>query len=229
MFIRWIFLSLLFFFHLYSNTGSFIKNPSQIDPSYTAQVYRSVNSCYIGQTNQIVFTWSDKSLQNPYYAIYDVKSNSLTTNPTPINGGGYNKGTYQDIFCCYNSSSNQVVFSWASAETIFNPYYAIYDVAKSSFTTNPTLINEGLYSLGAFDVFCCYNSVSNQIVFSWADSHQIHPYYAIYDVKNGNFTTNPTPINVAVESFNVFCCYSSLFNQVVFSFGGYDKNNNGIP
>lgn len=223
-----MFFSVISFFNLGLNAGSFTTPPTQITPSYTDGVNWQVASCVINSPNQnqIVFSWSSAGYAK--YIIYDVNASIFTT-PHPIQINGANTVQSSCVFCCYNSTNNQVVFSWKDIDNF--PYYIIYDVNSGAFTTldaikiNPT---DG-YSAGVWsDVFCCYNNVDNQIVFSWDDyvSDNGNPWYIIYDVNSGVFTTSQAiQINNTTGVWSdVFCCYNSTDKEVVFSWAGFPSH-----
>jgi hypothetical protein len=215
MFIRLMLFFSVFFFHLYSQTGSFTTTPTEI-PGGTTPEY-TVTPCYITKSNQILFAWADNDTSDDpiKYVVYNGKKNTYTA-PETIEGSA----VYQNIFCCYNESTNQVFFSWEDAVS-FKPYYAIYNTSNGSLDAEPTIINAGGYNGVVWNnnVFCCYNNISNQVVFTWSDGAAGSPYYAIYDCQNKNFSTNPTQIgsvtNIAADVFA--CCSNNKANQIVFS------------
>lgn len=207
--------------NLYSDSGSFTTNPTQIQP-YSGQVFANVSSCYSKKTNQVFFAWSDITQTYPIYAVYDVSSKTFSTTPIAIPNYGVT-GVSFNVYCCYNSSSDQVVFSWGNKDS-HDAWYAIYDVKNSTFSTSPSKIaNSSVYQ----NVSCCADNSFNKIIFSWADnSTQRNPTYAIYNVKTASFSTGSTPIpdytGNGVNS-STFCCYNPDTDTVTFSWTDKSK------
>lgn len=192
-----------------------ITTPPTQFPDYTQQVFLQTASCFIGSTNQIVYSWSDNISQAPWYAIYDVATKNFSTPPTQIAKDTYSFGAYYGVFCCYNSKQNQVVFSWEdNTVRSFEPWYAIYDVATKKFSTLPTKIP---FPLQVDDmVYCCYNLKENKVVLSWIDYiGDKNPWYAILD-ENGN-VSEPIKLSSNRGGRNLFCC-STDSDEIVFSY-----------
>lgn len=185
-----------------------------------------VNCCYNSQLNQVFLSWKDGTGAGPYdqhpmYAVYDCETETITTASALISS---TIQTETAVFCCYNSKWNQVVFSWENTFPNFNPYYAIYDCQTNAFTTSATAISTNILDS---NIASCYNSQLNQVVFSWTDNgsgiYDQRPYYAIYDFATAAFTTPASPITANVYAHSaVYCCYNSLANQVIFSWADYN-------
>lgn len=205
-------------------SATFTTDPTPIGP-YTNNVQGIVTSCYNSVSDQVVFAWSSNGGANgvPYYAIYDVKSKTLNT---PVAISPYTAGTGFSVFCCYNSVLNQVVFSWADFLNNGAQWYAIYDVSNGTFTTPPAQIQTGSSSTNSPDVFCCYNSVSNLVIFTWSDASS-NPWYAIYNPQNNTWDSHhiDSSYSSGVQG-DVLACYNKINNQVVFSWADNTSSYN---
>jgi hypothetical protein len=214
MFMRCILFCSIFFFHLYSQAGSFTTNPTEIPGGTTT--YYTVTPCYITKSNQILFAWADNDTSNyPIkYIVYNGNNNTYTA-PVTIEGST----VYENIFCCYNESTNQVFFSWEEYDTPYNPYYAIYNANTGTLDTGPTIIDTSTNGVYNNNVFCCYNKTSNEVIFTWSNGDDGSPYYAIYNCNSSAFSKNATQIgNIPAIAADVFaCCSNNFYNKIVFS------------
>lgn len=194
-------------------SGQITTPPTQF-PNYTKESKRGVSSCFISKTNQIVYSWADQ-IANPYFAIYDVSKQTFSNPATQIGEGVYSKLVFNGVYCCYNSETNQVIFSWEDGTRgSFAPWYAVYDVASQSLATLPTKIDSS-YTLQVFnEVYCCYNALNNQVIFSWASySDPPQPYYATLNADGS--VSHATKLSTQTVYDNVYCCSTAL-GQVVF-------------
>jgi hypothetical protein len=156
----------------------------------------------------------------------------ITTPPTQF--PGYTSQVADGgVASCFITRTNQIVYTWADnqSEDAGDPWYAIYDLATKTFSTPPTQIAAGIYTLKAYEgVYCCYNSKNNQVIFSWSDddSNSYAPWYAVYDVSTKNFSTQPTKIAnyLAKVDRRVYCCYNVQENKVIFSWIDYSDYKN---
>ncbi len=218
------------YYSIYNATlQTFTTLPAKINNSYTQGVYFDVFCCYNSLNNEVIFSWANKTgTKTPYYSVYNATSKTFTT-PAKINDN-YTQGVSGNVFCCYNSQNNEIIFSWADNTAAHNPYYSVYNATLKTFTTLPAVIDES-YTQGVYyNVFCCYNSLNNEIIFSWANNTTAqNPYYSIYNATSKTFTTIPTLID---ESYtqgvycNVFCCYNSQNNQTIFSWTDNTSHHN---
>lgn len=190
------------------NGNSFILPQTVVSDSNPADL---VYASYNGQMDQTILSWVDDSTGHPLFCVYDFGGNSIVVEPTFISSSLQAEG---DVFSCYNNIFNEIIFNWTDYSSGY-PYYAVYDCGAKSFTIEATPISS-LVTASAL-VASCYNSVLNQVVFSWADG-SYHPYFAVYDCQTRSFALEPTPI--AQDLFateNVISSFNDVLNEVTFS------------
>ncbi|NDE82922.1 MAG: hypothetical protein EB051_04855 [Chlamydiia bacterium] len=159
------------------------------------------NYCtYNSQTNQVFFSYQNS---NPYFSVYNCNNGTIAP-ARQMN----NQAVGSIVYSCYNSQQNQIFFSWDDQGT--TNYQAIYDCTLGTLVVTPTPRPTVQHS-----TTCTYASLNNEVFFGMDFANV--PNYKIYQGNNGGTVTNPQPIPNATTNSDVFSCYNSRENQVVFS------------
>ncbi|MEI8300228.1 MAG: YncE family protein [Chlamydiota bacterium] len=198
-----------------------ITSFAALAPSYQAGVLDIVVNAYDPVRNQVVFSWTDSS-HRPWYAIYDINSNTFI-NGTPQQFPSYSNGVLYNVYCSY--ANNQFIFSWTDSNS--KPWFAIYNILNQTFTTYSFASLAPSYTAGVYhDLYNCYNPINNTIVFSWADTNQI-PYFGIYNFSTLTITPfsslDPSYQNTILQ--DVFACIDSQNMQIYLT----AVNSDGSP
>lgn len=218
--VKSFFLLVCFFFTGLIHADNPLSAQRLLPKIYTDQIVNQTASCVINSTNQMVFSWTNKKNNNPYYTVYDMsqkKAVKLQNIAAP-----FAFDAYRNVFCCYNSRDDQVFFTWVNLSAPSVPYYAIYDVNQKKVTQFEVLsLNHQAFP----DSYCCYNSRDNLVFFSWASADpEREPFYAVYDA-NQKKVTQIEAIGSSLKVLNdVYCCYNIRDNLIFFSWTADDAD-----
>lgn len=193
------------------NTLSFSQGPTKI--SETIYVIQQVTCCYIYENDEVITTWSEDGSGDIYYAIFSCKLNEFVAGPTKIPS---QPKADNNIFSCYNSKENQVIFSWTDGNS-GHPFFAVYDCTTYSFLIDAEAIGSSYTGQAYNNVFCSYNSKDNTVLFSWKEDSSKSLYYSLYDFSTQSFLINPTEIaDGNFEGYqNLYSCYNSKENTFI--------------
>lgn len=195
-----------------SNTITNYSYETQDPYSY---VWQTPLVCYNKKDDITFFSWSpnEDAIMTPQYPFtYAVYKTGMGFGSSQAS---VSSSDMQSLaFTSYNSQMNQAILSWVQYPTNF-PEFAIYDFESNSITTLATPISTSIQA--GSNVISSYNSLSNEVIFSFPDENG-YMYYAVYDCASQIFTTSPTLIsNDLICLDQILSCYSSVTNQVIFS------------
>lgn len=204
------------------NLSTFTRTATLL--SSTITVKGNIACCYNAKMNQIIFNWANFNENlNPYYAIYDCNTSSITTPATLITSTSQPD---QDVFSSYIILNNEVVFNWIDGNSS-TPYFAIYNCTNQSFTTPATQISD---IQGSTNMLSSYNSELDQVVFSFAGATTLKPYYAIYDCNRRLFSVHPTLIGENIKTAGLISTsYNNTINQTIFSWADFSDGVDQLP
>lgn len=205
-------------------TSQGVFSPVQTLPSsYTdgvAYLFPSYNS----RDNTVFMTWVDtQPNNNAWYAIYDLRSGSFSSNPTMLTTSG---DVDSIVTSSYNSKDNTVFITWFDSNDI--SWYVIYDCTLNQLIGAPKVIptSFGLATneLGAFE---CYNSYNNTVFMSWPIAGaNPHPAYIIYDCSSDSFSTPELISNYFKVGGNIIPTYISKNNSIALTWCDDTNDNN---
>ncbi len=125
--------------------------------------------------NVMMTTWGGAyiSARYPYYSIFDGTSWST---PTPIHT---TVTVSDDVYACFDSTSNTIIATWASSLSPWHPYYSIFDGTEWSVPVS----FEGSSLNVSFDVSVAYNPTLQKAVSTWSNrpSPNDQSYFSVYD------------------------------------------------
>lgn len=154
-----------------------------IPPGTSTGVVNNVRLTYDGNNQTIIAAWGDNlGTSPPYYSIFD-GINWITTGTIPQGTGN---GVYQDVSLAYNSDSEEVFAAW-NENSIFAPFYSIFDGTNWSVGDSIPL---GTSDAVDFQVNLSFDPSSHQMIAAWANFgpfNDLTPYYSTY------LTTVPPP------------------------------------
>lgn len=183
-----------------------------------------VYSCYNSLQNELIFTWIEDVA--PYFAIYSA-SGTVIVPPTLF----VSSVAASSLVPTYDSKNNQILFSWAGASPQNYPFFAIYNASGSSYTLLEQ-ISSSIHGLS--NIASSYSPISNMVAFSWNSEESEpslstpsnnFPTFAVYSC-NGAEIVPASYITIRNISQNVFSCYNSYTNQIVFT---WKDSESGTP
>ena len=147
---------------------------------------------YISKNNSIVLTWADDTNEhNPYFAIFDCFTNTLSKEPTQIAKGKYLLGVDYDVWATVIPDNNQIFMSWNQYANNGGGWYVRYDFENNRFLEEPVLIqNTQTFNTPQEDVIPCYYPSTHQVFLSYSSTSE--NYYVIYDCKKQMISEGPS-------------------------------------
>lgn len=207
------------------------SNGSMSEPQSLSGYYpKSSVYCCSTKSSKVVFSYSNSDGDSVIIDVLDLDTSKIVEkelDPTP-------NLIYNDVFCSYNSSKNQIMLSWATTPDgpYWKPYYAIFDpISYLLITDTPQPISVGSYEAPSgknpppYNVYSCYSKIDNKKYFSWGENTPNgRVYYAIYDPKISDFSTPATAIGqdyaIGIYSYGVYTCTG--LNKVFFSWASLE-------
>ena len=120
--------------------------------------------------------------------------------------------------------NNEYALTWGSVAGVV--YFAIIDAQGNVVVPATAISDSAVNASGGYNVFVSYNSVANQYFFTWQDSLNNVPHFAIYNA-NGTVhvavTAIPSPDSVTAPF--LVSSYNTLENQYLITWN--DENQNG--
>lgn len=103
-------------------------------------------------------------------------SGSFTTLPSNLPTGvpdyGVTYGAANNVASCCSSKSSKALIVWRDADGNGHPWYSIYHLDTKEFDT-ATYVDPSYTQGVQFDVYCSYNSKTNQAILTWGDLQSI--------------------------------------------------------
>ena len=185
---------MLRFFSLLSFVVSFISasaltSGNSIPIPGASNVISSISSCYNSKNNQTIISWNSGNLG--YYAIYDYKTLSFSTSSAQIPGAF----PATNVDCCYNPTSNTVVFAWTDSTTQ-SPTYSIYDCQLIFSGPATPLSNTYTYGANGGYIYCCAGKDS--VLFTWCDKNE-NAWFALYSIALSEFIYSPSFLQLVLS------------------------------
>lgn len=124
-------------------------------------------------------------------------------------------------FSCFNTQTNQFFLPWKSDSNNYI-YCNFYDTQAHQIGSSLGIVNQAVLNQPT----CCYNSKNNQFLITYlaqSDSRN-YPYFNILDEASNSIIgpvqiPNYTPSDADQANSLAFCCYNSINNQYVITWG----------
>ena len=139
-------------------------------------IKNDINTTFNDSSQTVMATWANLGDSAAFYAIYDGTTWSTSGTAIPL---GTSAGVRVNIIPTYNQANQTVVAVWADLTTQL-PYYAVFDGVN--WTTAGTALPLDFIADGVFnDINATYDSLTDTIVATWADSTSRLPYFSVFD------------------------------------------------
>lgn len=153
-----------------------------------------ISAVYDSGLKKVFATWTDMTLNIPYYSIYD---ESGWTTGQPINESTMTH-VQTNIALAYDSQAGQVIAAWGDSNNSRAPTYSVFSDADpmagwSTISTIPQGASSGVNQ----NVYLTYNSASHQVFASWTDASTYGGFYNTYNGTTwstaGSIPLTPSP------------------------------------
>ncbi len=220
-FVTWI--SNFLYGSLYDTNGALVAGPLVLVDSSVVIPYTLPASCYNSTAHQFLISYLADAggIDSACFNILDASGVSVV-GPIAINPGSDQVNSL--VFCAYNSTNNEYCLAWGSQGDLC--YFALID-ALGTILVNPTVITGSVINTNAgYNLFVSYNPTDNQYCFTWQESSDNNPYFALYNA-DGTLAVSPTLISNAGNSLSLVL--TSSFNSVndQYLIAWNDINHNG--
>lgn len=180
-------------------------------------------SCFNTQTNQFFVGWISGSI---YYSLYSPNSNLLSDPVLLVSNSSGPVNPFTMPISCYNAVRNEFLISYLGQSDVVRAWFNILDQNGSSIIGPIGLENLDGDQANSL-VLCCYNSINNQYVLTWASVAGLG-YFAVVDGL-GNIVVPTTEIaGSAVNAnggYNISVSYNSINNHYFFTWQGANDGN----
>ena len=175
--------------------GTMWSNALQISNSSTVLSY--VEACFDSVSGQFVASWVDGSTFFPTTSFFNGSSWSPAATIPPV---APPSGATGNVGLSFDPTADLLLATWTDNSNIF-PTFSFFD--GTSWSTPATISPLVTVGMG-FDVFSCFNPITNQFFSAWCGTFA--PYYSTYGVprRSADF--------IGAQRVNNFGVVKELYN-----------------